>query len=103
MRGLVILACLFVPQIGNGQATKCAIGSTAPWSLVNRSWSRDSGRTWSNDSVRRVLLRLVSTDQDARRDFAARSTDSTYVRQLIELDRQLSSSVKVLLDRFGLP
>ena len=99
---VVITASLLAPT-ASAQSTKCVIDSTAPWAINNRSWSRESGATWSNDSLRRVLLALERQDQEPRRDFGTRANDSTYVRQLIALDQQTSAAVKDILDRFGLP
>ena len=85
------------------QQTRCAIDSSAPWALVTRNWSRETGATWSNDSLRRMLLSLEREDQEPRRDFGSRVNDSAYVRRLTELDQQTSAAVKGILDRFGLP
>ena len=87
----------------NAQSAQCAIDSLAPWAVVSRAWSRESGQTWSNDSLRRVLLELEQKDQADRSNFGARVMDSSYARRLIELDRQTSEVVKDILDRFGLP
>ena len=95
-------ACL-VASIAGAQDTKCPIDSTAPWALVNRTWSRETGTTWSNDSLRRVLLALERRDQEPRRDFTSRLNDTTYARRLIALDEETSAEVKGILDRFGLP
>jgi hypothetical protein len=100
---LLAAASLFLATPAAAHATQCVVDSLAPWAVVNRNWSRESGTTWSNDSLRRVLLALERKDQEARRDFGRRAMDSTYGRQLIELDQQISGVAKEILDRFGLP
>lgn len=100
---LLIAASLFLATPAAAQSTQCVVDSLAPWAVVNRSWSRESGATWSNDSLRRVLLELERTDQEARRDFGARTRDSTYVRQLTALDQQTGAVAEVILNRFGIP
>lgn len=103
VRAFTTAALFLAATAGNAQSTKCVIDSLAPWAVVNRTWSRESGATWSNDSLRRVLLALEQQDQEPRRDFGARTVDSTYVRRLWELDQQTSAVAKGILDRFGLP
>lgn len=98
---LLIVTLCAVP--GANAQTACPIDSTAPWAANNRSWSSEVGQTWSNDSLRRVLLDLVRQDQEARRGYGSRHADTTYLRELLETDRRLSASVDVILDRFGLP
>jgi hypothetical protein len=100
---LLIVVSLCVKQPANAQSTRCAIDSLARWAVVNRTWSRETGTTWSNDSLRRVLLALQQQDQKDRGDFGSRITDSTYARRLMELDQQTSAVVKNILDQFGLP
>ena len=96
------MSCLVRPSAG-AQDTKCPIDSGAPWALVNRTWSREAGVTWSNDSLRRVLLALERRDQEPRREFGKRAGDTTYLKLLIALDQETSAEVKGILDRFGLP
>ena len=103
MRAIAIIVPFLVATGGAAQSTKCPIDSTATWAVVSRSWSRESGATWSNDSLRRVLLALEREDQEPRRDFGTRANDTTYLRQLVTLDQQTSAAVKEILDRFGLP
>ena len=103
MRMVIIPAACLVASIAGAQDTKCPIDSTATWAIVNRTWSREAGATWSNDSLRRVLLALQQQDQEPRRDFGRRANDTTYLKRLIELDRQTSAAMKEILDRFGLP
>ena len=100
--GIVAALCLAASAAG-AQSTRCAIDSTAPWAIVERSWSRETGVTWSNDSLRGVLLALEREDQEPRRDFSARANDTTYLRQLFALDQKTSNAVREILDRFGLP
>jgi hypothetical protein len=103
MRAFAIVVSLLVATSGGAQSTKCAIDSTATWATVNRNWSRETGATWSNDSLRRVLLALERQDQEPRRDYGMRANDSSYIRQLIALDQQTSAAVNDILNRFGLP
>ena len=99
-KALLLLLCSATPALA--QTSRCVIDSTAPWALVNRAWSR-SGTTWSNDSLRRVLLALEQKDQADRQNFGARAADTAYTRRLEELDRQTTAVAKEVLDRFGLP
>jgi hypothetical protein len=97
------VASLFAATTAVAQSRQCVVDSQAPWAVVSRTWSHESGSTWSNHSLRRVLLALERKDQEARRDFGARATDSTYGRELLELDERTSAVAKGILDRFGLP
>lgn len=101
---LVVLA--FWPPLrrAGGQGPACPpLDSTAAWARVNRTWSLETGLRWSNDSLRHVLLQLAEEDQALRADFGARIGDSLYVRQLMRRDSSLATSMRVILDRFGLP
>lgn len=100
---LVVLAMASPGTGATAQESRCEIDSLAPWAVVSRTWSREVNLRWSNDSLRRVLLDLAREDQEGRREFGARVTDSSYARRLIELDRRLSATVKGILDEFGLP
>ncbi len=73
------------------------------WQQVGRAWKNEIGLRWSNDSLRGVLLGLRARDQSARADFAARMTDSSYVRDLMALDSAIGARVHTILDRFGFP
>jgi hypothetical protein len=97
-----MIGALCAARAADAQTT-CAIDSTAPWAVKNRSWSEEGAPGWSHDSLRRVLLDLVRDDQDVRRGYASQHADTTYQRRLLETDRRLSASVQVILDRFGLP
>lgn len=100
--GVVATLCV-VASSASAQSTRCAIDSLAPWAIVNRTWSRETGATWSHDSLRRVLLSLEEEDQEPRRAFGTRANDTTYLRQLVALDQKTSAAMKGILDRFGLP
>lgn len=102
----VVLVLAFWPpaRAAWGQGSACPpLDSTAAWARVNRAWSVETGVRWSNDSLRRVLLRLAEEDQALRADFGARVSDSLYVRQLLRQDSSLAAAVRGILDRFGLP
>ena len=79
------------------------LDSLAPWAVVNRTWSSETGLRWSNDSLRQVLRGLAEQDQAARKDFGARIMDSAYAREVGDLDRELAARLSAILDRFGLP
>jgi hypothetical protein len=88
----------------NEQNRSCPpLDSLAPWAVVSRTWSIETGLRWSNDSLRQVLLGLAEQDQAARKDFGARVMDSSYARELGDLDRDLAARLSAILDRFGLP
>jgi len=79
------------------------LDSTAAWARANRAWSQEAGQSWSNDSLRRVLLELRDQDQSARADFGSRIGDSVYARHLTTIDSVLATKMAEILDRFGLP
>jgi hypothetical protein len=103
MLKFTILAVCLIASVAGAQDTKCPIDSMAPWALVSRTWSHEAGITWSNDSLRRVLLALERRDQEPRREFGKRVGDTTYLKLLMALDQETSAEVKGILDRFGLP
>jgi hypothetical protein len=77
--------------------------TTAPWAQVARAWRRESPGSWSNDSLRRVLLSLAVRDQAARADFGAPIADTAFVRQLISIDDSIARELHGIFARFGLP
>ena len=101
----VLLAGLLAPcNPVASQSSPCPpLDTSAAWAVANRAWSNESGLHWSNDSLRRVLLRLGERDQAPRAEFGARVTDTLYGRQLMSLDSTLAAEMVVILDRFGLP
>ena len=101
---LLVLACSPPAHAAWGQGATCPpLDSTAAWARVNHAWSVETGVRWSNDSLRHVLLHLAEQDQALRADFGARINDSLYVRQLMRQDSSLAATMRVILDRFGLP
>ena len=95
---------LLASGCGETRKASCSpLDSTAAWALVNQAWSREVGKTWTNDSLREVLLHLAERDQAARDSFATRLNDSAYVRQLNLLDSSLAVELSGILNRFGLP
>ena len=102
---VVLLVGLLAPcKQSAGQSPPCPpLDTTAAWARTNRNWSNESGLHWSNDSLRRVLLRLGERDQAPRAEFGARVTDTLYARQLMSLDSTLAAEMVLILDRFGLP
>ena len=99
---IIPVTCV-IASVAGAQDTKCPIDSAAPWAVVSRTWSRETGATWSNDSLRRALIALEHRDQEPRREFGQRVGDTTYLRLLIKLDQETSAEVKGILDQFGLP
>lgn len=105
LRSFFFLLSLLVP-LGNGaaQVSRCPpLDTAAAWARVSRSWSNEAGVTWTNDSLRHVLLSLRDRDQAARAEFGARVGDTLYARQLMNLDSTIAAEMMVVLDRFGLP
>ena len=102
---LVLLVGFSAPcKHAAGQSPPCPpFDTTAAWARTSRTWSNESGLHWSNDSLRRVLLRLGERDQSPRAKFGARVADTLYVRQLMKLDSTLAAEMVLILDRFGLP
>jgi len=101
---LLLVGLLALCQQAAAQSPPCPLlDSTAAWARTNRTWSNESGLHWSNDSLRRVLLRLGERDQGPRAEFGARVADTLYVRQLMRLDSALAAEMAGILDRFGPP
>jgi hypothetical protein len=103
--GVVLLLGVLAPfRHAAGQESPCSrLDTTASWAQVSRAWSSEAGLSWSNDSLRRVLLALGDRDQAPRREFGAHVGDTLYGRLLLSLDSILAAEMEVILDRFGLP
>jgi hypothetical protein len=102
--GGLALAISTAVTAARGQSPGCApLDTTASWAQVLRQWHSEAGRSWTNDSLRQVLLGLRDADQAARAEFAQRVGDSSYARQLMATDSALSNELAGILDRFGLP
>lgn len=101
---MALALMLVAPALLWAQDTVCPLPDPNDrWQQVGRAWKSEIGLRWSNDSLRRVLLGLRARDQSARAGFAARMTDSAYVRELMALDSAISARVHAILDRFGFP
>src|SRR5688500_9503644 len=98
-RRTVLLALTVVPTSLAAQGTRCPpIDSLAPWARVQRAWQTETGQRWTNDSLRRQLLRMREEDQAERRDFGARLGDSAYVRTLMAHDSARARTIAGILD-----
>jgi hypothetical protein len=102
---LLILTLALVPlRHAPGQRVRCdEIDTASAWARVSRAWSSEKDVSWSNDSLRRVLLSLQERDQAARANFGSRVTDTLYVRELMRLDSTVAAAMTTILERFGLP
>jgi hypothetical protein len=88
----------------HAQAAACPeVDTTSTWVRNSRAWTNETGVTWSNDSLRHVLLSLQDRDQSARADFGARIGDTVYVKKLLNLDSALAAEMDTILNKFGLP
>jgi len=70
---------------------------------VQRAWQSEKGQRWTNDSLRRQLLRMRDEDQAERQNFGARVGDSSYVRSLMAHDSARARTIAGILDSYGLP
>lgn len=104
-RGMAIVLCLVWGQHAQAQRALCpAIDTTATWVRVLADWKReDVHRGWSNDSLRRVVIAIAAADQEARRDFGRRLSESEYVDSLQRVDSTHAAVIQAIIDRFGLP
>jgi hypothetical protein len=103
-RRTVLLALTVIPTALAAQGTRCPpIDSLAPWARVQRAWQAETGQRWTNDSLRRQLLRMREEDQAERRNFGARLGDSAYVRRLMANDSARARTIAGILDAHGLP
>ncbi len=102
--GLAVSLLVIAPGSLPAQKKRCPpLDSLAPWAMVNRAWSRDTAAARTDEALRLRLLALAAKDQEIRRDFGTRMTDSSYARQLLALDDSLAAEVLEILDRVGLP
>jgi hypothetical protein len=101
---LLVMALLTASCRGKPDSATCPpLDSTAAWAQVNRAWSRETAGSWSNDSLRQVLLGLEASDQADRESLATRLNDSAYVHRLNRADSARAVELAGILDRFGLP
>lgn len=102
--GVSLAVAFGLPAPLAAQHPPCApLDSTAPWALVNRTWSHDSAAPRTNEALRLRLLAMVEKDQAMRADFGSRITDSVYARQLMALDSALARDAQAILDSVGVP
>lgn len=86
--------------------TKCphVNDSTAGWRKVADRWTDDSAHpTWSNDSLRHVLLAMQDTDQMVRFASMAHDKDSTILRAMAAIDKANERQFAIILTRYGWP
>lgn len=104
MARLFLVAALLWPALAASQAAPCPpLDSLAPWARVQRAWQSERGQTWTDDSLRRELIRLRDEDQADRAEFWARMADSAYVRQVAARDSARAHVLEGLIARSGVP
>jgi hypothetical protein len=104
-RGFMIAAVLAgISAPVAAQQSRCPEPDTASaWVRVLMSWERETGLTWTNDSLRGVLVEMLRADQAERVDFGAKFSDPAFARRLLVADSLRSAELERILDRFGLP
>jgi hypothetical protein len=100
---LAVLSTLLFAGTVRAQESRCKLDSLATWASVNRDWSNEGGTTWTNDSLRRVLIGMAKEYQQLERRLTARTSDSTRQHQLADAERRLTERFSSILDEFGLP
>src|SRR5204863_8414280 len=74
LRLVLLVGPLAPSKQAAGQSPPCPpLDTTAAWARTNRTWSNDTGLHWSNDSLRRALLRPGEQDQAPRAEVGARA------------------------------
>lgn len=57
------IAVLFAaPTLATAQASACRVDTNASWYRKQKEWLSEVGGTWTNDSLRRELLRITGVD-----------------------------------------
>jgi hypothetical protein len=97
-------SCLAQGRIANRAPAGCVEPDTSgAWAKVLRSWKDERGTTWSNDSLRRVLIAMEDSDQAERVEFGRRWSDSAYAHKLARADSSRARELENIIDVFGLP
>lgn len=82
-----------------------AADTTTGWQGVASAWADESGRTWSNDSLRQVLLALAKADQSVRQ--AGQLADSLdtadFQLRMRVADSTNAAALRDIIGRFGWP
>lgn len=90
----------------DAQVDACMQADTnAHWQQVSRAWADESGLSWSNDSLRQVLLGLAERDQSVRQpgQLADSMDTPTFRRRMRAADSVNAAALRVIIDRFGWP
>ncbi len=95
-------------QLSNADSAvnACLAADTATrWLAVRAAWASDSGHTWSNDSLRGVLLDLGRADQAVRSagGLADSMADPDFGRRMAAADSTNGAALRAIIDRFGWP
>lgn len=78
--------------------------STTSWARAQRAWSDDTThKTWSNDSLRRVLIALGDTDQAMRQGVLSHLDDTARMHRLVHADSAHQITLRAIIARFGWP
>jgi hypothetical protein len=78
--------------------------STAAWRQVLRRWHDDSTHpSWSNDSLRRVLLVMQDSDQGIRFLYTAHESDTVLARRMRDIDTANDRRMEAIIARYGWP
>jgi len=78
-------------------------GPNARWYQVARHWTADSTRTWSNDSLRQVLLALAKADQAVRPAGSVPDSGDQVWKRIAAQDSANAAVLREIVARYGWP
>ena len=84
----------------------CFANDTATaWQMISQEWNTERPGSWSNDSLRRVLIAMAEEDQAVRpvTGYADSIKSPTFVRRMAERDSIGLARLREIIRRFGWP
>jgi hypothetical protein len=96
--------CVACHRTTDTACAKLLDDTTTSWARAQRAWSDDTTHpTWSNDSLRRVLVALGDTDQAMRNGIMSHLDDTARVNRLVHVDSMHQIQLRAIIARFGWP
>lgn len=105
------LSLAFVPATATSQqavadsimAACIARDTSTAWVQASMAWSNEQPGSWSNDSLRLVLIEMAEADQAVREGFADSISNTAFMRRMAEQDSMRLAQLRGIISRFGWP
>ena len=84
-------------------ASCIAKDTSTAWVHASMAWSNEQPGSWSNDSLRLVLIELAEADQASRAGYTDSMSNAAFVRRMEQQDSMRMAQLQRIIKKFGWP